>query len=131
MGRMLLQEAANYPVQVHVMERDEHCPAANLSHKFINGDITAYEDVVKFGEGVDVLTIEIENVNIEALEFLETQGVKVIPKPSAPVIFHSRVECHREGLSAKFFALGTSRNAHSVTPHRCSNPLHFSTMFIT
>jgi 5-(carboxyamino)imidazole ribonucleotide synthase len=83
LGRMLLQEAANYPVQVHVMERDEHCPAANLSHKFIKGDITAYEDVVKFGEGVDVLTIEIENVNVEALEYLETKGVKVIPRPSA------------------------------------------------
>ena len=83
LGRMLLQEAANYPVQVHVMEKDENCPAANLSHKFIKGDITAYEDVVKFGQAVDVLTIEIENVNIEALEFLETQGVKIIPKPSA------------------------------------------------
>lgn len=83
LGRMLLQEAANYPVQVHVMEKDENCPAANLSHKFIKGDITAYEDVVKFGQAVDVLTIEIENVNIEALEFLESQGVKVIPKPSA------------------------------------------------
>lgn len=83
LGRMLLQEAANYPVQVHVMERDEHCPAANLSHKFIKGDITSYEDVVKFGQSVDVLTIEIENVNIEALEFLESTGVKVIPRPSA------------------------------------------------
>ena len=83
LGRMLLQEAANYPVQVHVMEKDENCPAANLSHKFIKGDITAYEDVVKFGQEVDVLTIEIENVNIEALEFLENQGVRVIPTPSA------------------------------------------------
>jgi 5-(carboxyamino)imidazole ribonucleotide synthase len=80
---MLLQEAANYPVQVHVMEKDENCPAANLSHKFIKGDITTYEDVVKFGKSVDVLTIEIENVNIEALEFLEKEGVKVIPRPSA------------------------------------------------
>jgi 5-(carboxyamino)imidazole ribonucleotide synthase len=65
------------------MERDEHCPAANLSHKFIKGDITDYEDVVKFGEEVDVLTIEIENVNVEALEYLEKKGVKVIPRPSA------------------------------------------------
>jgi 5-(carboxyamino)imidazole ribonucleotide synthase len=83
LGRMLLQEAANYPVEVHVMEKDKDCPAANLSHKFINGDITAYEDVVKFGQTVDVLTIEIENVNIEALEFLEKEGLKVIPSPSA------------------------------------------------
>ncbi|MEY4628722.1 MAG: hypothetical protein RLZZ595_1048 [Bacteroidota bacterium] len=83
LGRMLLQEAANYPVKVHVMEKDKDCPAANLSHNFIIGDITSYEDVVKFGQSVDVLTIEIENVNIEALEFLEKEGLKVIPSPSA------------------------------------------------
>ena len=83
LGRMLLQEAANYPVQVHVMERDEYCPAANLSHIFIKGDITAYQDVINFGKSLDVLTIEIENVNIEALEDLEKQGVLVIPRPSA------------------------------------------------
>ena len=80
---MLLQEAANYPVEVHVMEKDENCPAANLSHNFINGDITAYQDVINFGKFVDVLTIEIENVNVEALEFLEKEGVKVIPSASA------------------------------------------------
>ena len=83
LGRMLLQEAANYPVEVHVMEKDENCPAANLSHNFINGDITAYQDVINFGKFVDVLTIEIENVNVEALEFLEKEGVKVIPSASA------------------------------------------------
>ena len=83
LGRMLLQEAANYPVEVLVMEKDENCPAANLSHNFINGDITAYQDVINFGKFVDVLTIEIENVNIEALEFLEKEGVKVIPSASA------------------------------------------------
>jgi 5-(carboxyamino)imidazole ribonucleotide synthase len=83
LGRMLLQEAANYPVEVHVMEKDENCPAANLCHKFINGDITAYQDVINFGKFVDVLTIEIENVNIEALEWLEMSGVKVIPSSFA------------------------------------------------
>ena len=59
LGRMLLQEAANYPVQVHVMEKDENCPAANLSHNFINGDITAYQDVINFGKFVDVLSIQL------------------------------------------------------------------------
>lgn len=83
LGRMLLQEAANYPVITHVMENDVECPAARLCHHFVKGDITRYEDVVKFGEGLDVLTIEIENVNVEALFALEEKGVTIIPRPAA------------------------------------------------
>lgn len=83
LGRMLLQEAANYPVLTHVMENDEDCPAANLCHHFVKGNITRYEDVMQFGEGLDVLTIEIENVNVDALFALEAKGVKVIPSPAA------------------------------------------------
>ncbi len=83
LGRMLLQEAANYPVLTHVMENDAECPAAHLCHHFVKGDITDYDDVVRFGEGLDVLTIEIENVNVDALFELERKGVRVIPSPSA------------------------------------------------
>ena len=45
LGRMLLQAAANYPVQVHVLENDAECPAAHLCQVFVNGDIRDYEDV--------------------------------------------------------------------------------------
>lgn len=83
LGRMLLQAAANYPVWVRVMEKELDCPAAHLCHQFVQGDITNHEDVLKFGEGLDVITIEIENVNIEALEVLEQKGIKIIPHPSA------------------------------------------------
>jgi 5-(carboxyamino)imidazole ribonucleotide synthase len=83
LGRMLLQESANYPVETWVMESDQHCPAAHLCHHFICGDIKNYEDVYAFGQMVDALTIEIENVNVEALEKLESEGKKIIPKPSA------------------------------------------------
>jgi 5-(carboxyamino)imidazole ribonucleotide synthase len=82
LGRMLLQAAANYTVETFVMENEEDCPAAHLCHHFIKGDIKNFDDVYQFGKNLDALTIEIENVNIEALEKLETEGVKVYPKPA-------------------------------------------------
>lgn len=83
LGRMLLQAAANYPVHVSIMENDSNCPSAHLCHDFVKGDITNYDDVVQFGEGLDVITIEIENVNIEALYALEKKGIRIIPSPDA------------------------------------------------
>jgi 5-(carboxyamino)imidazole ribonucleotide synthase len=82
LGRMLLQAAANYPVETFVMENDPECPAAHLCHHFTTGDIKNFDDVYQFGKGLDAVTIEIENVNIEALEKLETEGVKIYPRPS-------------------------------------------------
>ena len=82
LGRMLLQAAANYPVETYVLENDEDCPAAHLCNHFTKGDIKDYDAVYKFGKGLDAITIEIENVNVEALEKLDAEGVKVYPKPS-------------------------------------------------
>jgi len=83
LGRMLLQAAANYPVETFVMENDDHCPAAHLCHHFTKGDIKNFDDVYNFGKGLDAITIEIESVNEDALEKLEAEGVKVYPKPAA------------------------------------------------
>src|SRR5438552_1305462 len=83
LGRMLLQAAANYPVETYVLENDPACPAAHLCHHFVKGDIRNYDDVYNFGKELQALTIEIESVNEEALERLETEGVKIYPKPSA------------------------------------------------
>ena len=82
LGRMLLQAAANYPVETAVLENDPHCPAAHLCHHFTQGDIRDFETVYRFGKELDALTIEIENVNVEALEKLEAEGVRIIPKPA-------------------------------------------------
>ncbi|MGZ8516793.1 MAG: 5-(carboxyamino)imidazole ribonucleotide synthase [Chitinophagaceae bacterium] len=82
LGRMLLQAAANYPVETSVLENDAECPAAHLCHHFTKGDIRNFDDVYAFGKSLDALTIEIENVNTEALEKLEAEGVKVYPRPS-------------------------------------------------
>src|SRR5262245_1624492 len=82
LGRMLLQAAANYPVETYVMENDPECPAAHLCHHFTRGDIKNFDDVYRFGKDLDALTIEIENVNVEALEKLEAEGKKIFPRPS-------------------------------------------------
>ena len=91
LGRMLLQAAANYTVETFVLENDEHCPAAHLCHHFTKGDITDFDTVYNFGKGLDAITIEIESVNVEALEKLEAEGVKVYPRPSAIRIIKNKI----------------------------------------
>jgi len=81
LGRMLLQASANYEVETSVLENDSECPAAHLCHHFVCGDIRDFDTVYNFGKGLDTITIEIENVNTEALEKLESEGVKIFPRP--------------------------------------------------
>ena len=83
LGRMLLQAAANYPVLTYILENDPECPAAHLCHGFTRGDIRNFDDVYQFGKNLDGITIEIESVNVDALERLEAEGVKIYPRPSA------------------------------------------------
>ncbi|OIQ97518.1 N5-carboxyaminoimidazole ribonucleotide synthase [mine drainage metagenome] len=92
LGRMLLQASANYVVETYVMENDKNCPAAHLCHHFIKGDIQNFDDVYNFGKKVEALTIEIESVNVEALEKLESEGVKIYPKPSAIRIIKNKIK---------------------------------------
>jgi 5-(carboxyamino)imidazole ribonucleotide synthase len=91
LGRMLLQAAVNYPVEAYVLENDPECPAAHLCHHFTTGDIKNFNAVYNFGKRMDAITIEIENVNVEALEKLETEGVKVFPKPSVLRIIKNKI----------------------------------------
>jgi len=99
LGRMLLQQAANYPLEVSVMEKDVNCPAAKLCHHFIQGDITNFDDVIAFGEGLDAITIEIENVNIDALYELEKSGCKVYPSPDSLKTIKNKI------LQKQFYSL--------------------------
>lgn len=91
LGRMLLQAAANYPVETFVMENDIECPAAHLCDHFIKGDIKNFDDVYNFGKELDAITIEIESVNEEALQKLENEGVQVFPSPSALSIIKNKI----------------------------------------
>lgn len=91
LGRMLLQAAADYTVETHVLENDPNCPAAHLCHHFHLGNIQDYNAVLAFGQGLDAITIEIESVNIDALEALEKQGVKVYPSTAAIRIIKNKI----------------------------------------
>lgn len=91
LGRMLLQAAANYPVETHVLENDPQCPAAHLCHHFTKGDIRNFDDVYAFGKSVDKLTIEIEQVNIDALEKLAAEGVEIVPDPRVLRIIKNKI----------------------------------------
>ena len=98
LGRMLIQEAISYDIHVHIMENDLHAPSSKIATSFTEGDITSYNDVMAFGKTMNVLTVEIENVNIEALYDLEKQGVKVYPQPRVLEIIKDK------GLQKEFYA---------------------------
>ena len=91
LGRMLLQAAANYDVTTFVLENDAQCPSAHLCHHFTLGSIQDFETVYQFGKNLDALTIEIESVNVDALEKLENEGVKIYPTPAAIRIIKNKV----------------------------------------
>jgi 5-(carboxyamino)imidazole ribonucleotide synthase len=80
LGRMLIQEAINYNVTTLVLDPDINAPCKHISNYFECGSITDYDTVYNFGKKADVITIEIEKVNIEALEQLEKEGKQVFPQ---------------------------------------------------
>src|SRR5690554_2005837 len=81
LGRMLIQSAMNYDIHVYVMDSSKTAPSAKLAYEFTEGNIQSYEDVIAFGKDKDVITVEIEHVNVDALEELESRGIKVFPQP--------------------------------------------------
>jgi len=98
LGRMLIQEAANLDVSLCIMDKDPKAPAAKMAYEFYNADILDYDSVMEFGKDKDIITVEIENVNIEALEELEKQGIKVYPQPRVLRIISDK------GLQKQFYA---------------------------
>src|SRR5947209_8103163 len=120
LGRMLLQAAANYPVETHVLENDNQCPAAHLCNYFIKGDIRDFDAVYNFGKPLDALTIEIENVNVDALEKLESEGVKVYPKPSVLRIIKNKAEQKKfytqHGIPTAAYSIINNKN--EITNHQ-------------
>lgn len=81
LGRMLLQSAININIDLKMMDPDPNAPCSKLVSDFQVGDLEDYNAVYEFGKHCDILTIEIEKVNIEAMKKLQSEGVKVYPQP--------------------------------------------------
>ena len=81
LGKMVLDVSNRWGLKVYVLDSNIECPSSKLCSKFFVGDLMDYDTVVQFGQNVDLITIEIENVNVEALKFLESKGKKVFPQP--------------------------------------------------
>jgi 5-(carboxyamino)imidazole ribonucleotide synthase len=79
LGKMLLYETRKYDVQTFVMDPSDEAPCKIASNYFQQGDLMDYKTVLDFGRKVDVLTFEIESVNVSALKQLESEGIKVYP----------------------------------------------------
>jgi 5-(carboxyamino)imidazole ribonucleotide synthase len=81
LGKMLLTETRKFDIQTYVLDPSDEAPCKIGSNKFFQGSLMDFDTVYNFGKQVDVLTFEIEHVNVEALEKLEAEGLKVYPSP--------------------------------------------------
>ena len=81
LGKMLLQETRKFDIQTYVLDPSEEAPSRFACNHFEQGSLQDFDTVYSFGQHVDVLTFEIETINVEALEKLESEGVKVYPSP--------------------------------------------------
>ena len=79
LGKMMLNDTRKFDIQTKVIDSSADAPSRIACDEFVQGDILDYQTVLNFGRTVDVLTFEIENVNVDALETLEDEGVKVFP----------------------------------------------------
>jgi 5-(carboxyamino)imidazole ribonucleotide synthase len=95
---MLCQAAAPWDFKTYILDAGPDCPAASVCTEFTAGDFKNYDDVLAFGQDKDVITIEIEHVNTEALHELERRGKIVHPAPRALDLIKDK------GLQKQFYA---------------------------
>ena len=81
LGKMLLTETRKFDIQTLVLEPSEEAPARYSCNAFYKGSLMDYDTVYQFGKMVNLLTIEIENVNLDALDVLESEGLPIFPSP--------------------------------------------------
>ncbi len=81
LGKMLLYETRKFDIKTMVLDPSAEAPCKIACNDFTQGDLMDFDTVYSFGKKADVLTFEIENVNIEALEQLEKEGITVYPSP--------------------------------------------------
>lgn len=91
LGKMLLYETRKWDIRTRVMDPSAAAPGRLACDEFIQGDLMDYQTVMDFGKGLDLLTIEIENVNAQALQDLEKSGVRVHPGAQTLQVIQNKV----------------------------------------
>ncbi|QEC53637.1 5-(carboxyamino)imidazole ribonucleotide synthase [Anseongella ginsenosidimutans] len=97
LGKMLIQSAMDFGIEVHVLDPDYNASCSSYCHHFKVGSFKDFRDVYHFGKSLDLLTIEIENVNVEALKRLQEEGRRVFPQPELVELIQDK------GLQKDFF----------------------------
>lgn len=97
LGRMMIQSAINYNLYICCLDPDANAPCKTFANEFTEGSLTDFDTVYKFGKDKDIITIEIENVNVEALKKLQKEGKKVFPQPEVIEIIQDK------GLQKMFY----------------------------
>lgn len=98
LGKMLIQEASKWDITTYILDPDEGCSARNVASVYVKGDFTDFDSVYHFGKQVDLLTFELENINIEALQKLKAEGLKIVPDPDILALIQDK------GLQKEFYA---------------------------
>ena len=98
LGKMLCQAGADWHLPIHVLDLNPGFPAANYATEFTSGDFRNKQDVLEFGRKMDVVTIEIEHIDTDALHQLVEEGIKVYPQP------HIVDRIKDKGLQKQFYA---------------------------
>lgn len=92
LGKMMLYETRKWDIFTKVLDSSSEAPSRISCNEFVQGSLLDFDTVYNFGKDVDVLTIEIENVNLDALEKLESEDVKVFPQPKALRIIQNKAK---------------------------------------
>ena len=108
LGKMLLTETQKFDIYTSILDNSAEAPCAQICNEFHQGDLLDFDTVYNFGKKVDLLTIEIEHVNIEALLKLEKEGLKIHPQPSVIQIIQHK------GKQKDFFV----ENNIPTSPHK-------------
>lgn len=123
LGRMLIQAAIEYPLSIHVLDPAADAPCRPFAHHFTQGSLTDYDTVYQFGQQVDLLTIEIENVNTEALLRLQAEGKTIYPDPSTIRLIQDKRE------QKQFFAANNLPTAPFHLVHNRADILPYLNQF--
>ncbi|MCX2679481.1 5-(carboxyamino)imidazole ribonucleotide synthase [Galbibacter sp. EGI 63066] len=92
LGKMLLNETRKFDIYTLVLDPSDEAPSRIACNEFFKGDLMDFDTVYKFGKKADVITIEIENVNVDALEQLEKDGKTVYPSSKTLKIIQNKAK---------------------------------------